>query len=63
MGLFPRGNDALNVNPSTVNGGTADITITVRGSDWYWVRFRDTAGLDDISFWNTDHDLRPFVLS
>ena len=38
MGLFTRANDALNVNPPTVNGGTADITITTHGSDWYWVR-------------------------
>lgn len=30
------GNDALNVNGNTVNGATADIAITVRGSDWYW---------------------------
>ncbi|GAB7356038.1 hypothetical protein MBLNU459_g6655t1 [Dothideomycetes sp. NU459] len=30
------GNDALNVNPNTVNGKTVAIAITVRGSDWYW---------------------------
>ncbi|KAI5209346.1 family A G protein-coupled receptor-like protein [Aureobasidium subglaciale] len=29
-------NDALNVNPNMVNGKSADIAITVRGSDWYW---------------------------
>lgn len=28
------GNQALNVNGNTVNGATADIAITVRGSDW-----------------------------
>lgn len=31
------GNNALNVNGNTVNGGTADIAITTHGSDWYWV--------------------------
>ncbi|KAH7057227.1 hypothetical protein B0J12DRAFT_406718 [Macrophomina phaseolina] len=31
-----RRNDALNVNPNMVNGKSADIAITVRGSDWYW---------------------------
>ncbi|KAG7008723.1 hypothetical protein G7Y79_00004g013070 [Physcia stellaris] len=36
MGLFSRANDALLHNPSTVNGATADITITTHGSDWYW---------------------------
>ncbi|KAI9869769.1 MAG: ion channel activity [Pleopsidium flavum] len=30
------GNNALNVNPNTNNGGTADIAITTHGSDWYW---------------------------
>ncbi|KAF2757286.1 family A G protein-coupled receptor-like protein [Pseudovirgaria hyperparasitica] len=34
--LDQRDNGALRANPSTVNGATADITITVRGSDWYW---------------------------
>ena len=30
-------NDALNVNGANVNGGrTAEIALTVRGSDWYW---------------------------
>ncbi|GIZ38804.1 hypothetical protein CKM354_000220500 [Cercospora kikuchii] len=30
-------NDALNVNGASVNGGrTAEIALTVRGSDWYW---------------------------
>ncbi len=31
------GNNALNVNPNTNNGGTAGIAITTHGSDWYWV--------------------------
>lgn len=31
-----RRNDALNVNPSTLNGVTADISSTVRGSDVYF---------------------------
>ncbi|MCJ1337753.1 ion channel activity [Bachmanniomyces sp. S44760] len=30
------GNNAINVNGNTVNGATANIAITVRGSDWYW---------------------------
>ncbi|MCJ1300525.1 ion channel activity [Hypocenomyce scalaris] len=30
------GNNALNVNGDTVNGGTAGIHITTHGSDWYW---------------------------
>jgi bacteriorhodopsin len=29
-------NDALAINGNTVNGATADIAITTRGSDWYW---------------------------
>lgn len=37
MGLFSRSNDALLHNTATVNGATADITITTHGSDWYWV--------------------------
>ncbi|KAM6510755.1 hypothetical protein FSOLCH5_011200 [Fusarium solani] len=34
--IFPRRNDALNVNPDTVNGQSSDINLTIRGSDWYW---------------------------
>lgn len=30
------GNDALRVNPMIVNGQTADIHITTRGSNWLW---------------------------
>ncbi|KAI9893085.1 MAG: ion channel activity [Vezdaea aestivalis] len=37
--LSPRGNDALKVNPSILNGMTVDETITVRGSSWYWAVF------------------------
>jgi len=29
-------NDALNVNPNTVNGKSVAIAITTHGSDWYW---------------------------
>ncbi|KAL8796820.1 MAG: hypothetical protein Q9195_000903 [Heterodermia aff. obscurata] len=36
MALSPRANDVFLHNPSTVNGATADITITTHGSDWYW---------------------------
>jgi bacteriorhodopsin len=31
-----RANDALRINGNTVNGRTAEIAITTRGSDWYW---------------------------
>lgn len=31
-----RRNNALNLNPSTLNGRTADISSTVRGSDFYY---------------------------
>lgn len=31
------GNNALAVNGDTVDGYTADISITTHGSDWYWV--------------------------
>ncbi|RSL42146.1 hypothetical protein CEP54_015590 [Fusarium duplospermum] len=34
--IFPRKNDALNVNPDTVSGQSSDINLTTRGSDWYW---------------------------
>ncbi|KAK4609120.1 hypothetical protein CLAFUR4_14417 [Fulvia fulva] len=30
------GNNALNVNDAIINGGSADIALTTRGSDWYW---------------------------
>lgn len=33
------GNKALEANGGTVDGYTADITITVRGSDVYWAIF------------------------
>jgi len=33
---FDKRNNALNLNGNTVNGRTADIHITTRGSDWYW---------------------------
>ncbi|KAL1305966.1 hypothetical protein AAFC00_004103 [Neodothiora populina] len=36
MAYFDKRNDALNVNPNMVNGKSADIAITVRGSDVYW---------------------------
>lgn len=36
MSFFEKRNDALNVNPNTVNNQSVDIAITVRGSDWYW---------------------------
>lgn len=34
--MFDKRNNALNTNGNTVNGATADIAITTRGSDWYW---------------------------
>ncbi|KAK5702192.1 hypothetical protein LTR17_022529 [Elasticomyces elasticus] len=34
--LDKRGNGALQANPFTVNGASADIHITTHGSDWYW---------------------------
>ena len=37
MGFERRANDALKVNGNYVNGALADIAITTRGSDWYWV--------------------------
>lgn len=36
MSLFQRANNAVNVNTNTVNGRTADIAITERGSDLYF---------------------------
>ncbi len=32
MDLLPRGNDALNVNPST----GVDLVLSTNGSDWLW---------------------------
>jgi len=34
--LQKRTNDALRINGNTVNGATAQIAITTKGSDWYW---------------------------
>ncbi|KIL87000.1 hypothetical protein FAVG1_09553 [Fusarium avenaceum] len=34
--FYVRRNGALDTNPSTVNGQSSQINITVRGSDWYW---------------------------
>lgn len=36
MSFLEKRNNALNVNGNTVNGATAQIAITVRGSDWYF---------------------------
>ncbi|KAF2034448.1 family A G protein-coupled receptor-like protein [Setomelanomma holmii] len=36
MVLLPRANDAVSVNSNTVNGRTADISITSHGSDFYF---------------------------
>lgn len=36
MNHFEPRNNALNVNGNTVNGKSANIATTVRGSDWYW---------------------------
>lgn len=38
MDFTKRANDAIHANGDhTVNGGTSDIAITTRGSDWYFV--------------------------
>ncbi|KAG8534159.1 uncharacterized protein KY384_001003 [Bacidia gigantensis] len=55
MALFPRKNDAIHANGDhMVNGGTSDIAITARGSDWYWtvcaVMFVSTMVIVGLSF-------------